>query len=290
VSGFRIAAGIATLALAIGRAEAVTLVGVSFEDGLVYRVDPTTGAASSPRAIDFAHPCESGTCVDVLNRFAGVEVDADGTMLLAPVEAAALFGSHLVQLADVAAVHASSAAPLGQQVGEGDLALDPASGDLYALGLTNLIAPFTLLRIEPGANGWEDPTATIVGEIGTTDVSGLAFDEAGDLYALDTDLDRLLLLDPTDASTVTSVALSEPLGPLAGMDFDPATGTLWVADGGSGGQDALFTLDPATGALAEVGPLGLESGLSGLAVPEPDAAALGTAAAVALAARGRARR
>ena len=91
------------------------------------------------------------------------------------------------------------------------------------------------------------------------------------------------MLDPTDASTLSSVDLSHPLGALAGMDFDPATGTLYVADGGTGGADALFTLDPATGGLTEIGPLGLANGLSGLAVPEPDAAVLAAAAYLTLA-------
>ena len=36
---------------------------------------------------------------------------------------------------------------------------------------------------------------------------------------------------------------------LPGMDVDPATGTLYVADGESGGTDTLYTLDPSTGAL-----------------------------------------
>jgi len=285
-AGLRIAASLAVLAHAIG-ARAVTLVGVSFEDGLVYRVDPATGTASSAHAVDFAHPCPAGTCVSTLNRFAGLEIAPDGTMLLAPVEAAIEFGSSLVALADAAAVHADSVAPLSEQVGEGDLALDPLTGDLYALGLTNLVAPFTLLRIEPGANGWEDPTTTVVGEIGSSDVSALAFDALGDLYAIDTGNDALLRLDPTDAATLSTVALSAPLGALAGMDFDPATGTLWVADGGSGGASALFTLDPATGALTKVGPLGLASGLSGLAVPEPGAGALGAIAVIALATQAR---
>jgi hypothetical protein len=263
---------------------------VSFADGLVYRIDPATGAASAPHAVEYAHPCPEGTCVSDLEDWSGVEIAPDGTVLLAPVQAAPQLGSHLVALADRSATTPDSAVPLGQQVGEGDLALDPLTGDLYALGLTNLIAPFTLLRIEPGANGWEDPSTTIVGEIGSTDVSALAFDAAGKLYAIDTELDMLVQLDPTDASTLSSVALSEPLGALAGMDFDPATGTLWVADGGNGGADALFTLDPTTGALAEIGPLGLANGLSGLAVPEPDAAWLGAIAALALAAGRRAAR
>ncbi len=167
----------------------------------------------------------------------------------------------------------------GAQVGEGDLALDPLSGDLFAIGLTNLTLPLTLLRIDLADVG---AGATVVGEIGPGDISALAFDAAGTLYAIDTDTDTLLVIDPTDASTLPIVDLSQPLGALAGMDFDPATGTLYVADGGGDGNDALFTLDPATGVLTLVGSLGLANGLSGLAVPEPDAAALAIAAIAAL--------
>ena len=92
------------------------------------------------------------------------------------------------------------------------------------------------------------------------------------------------MLDPSDASTLSTMPLSTPLGALAaGMDFDPATGTFYVADGGSGGTDSLYTLDPATGVLTAIGPLGIAGGLSGLAVPEPDTALLGIAACAALA-------
>ena len=48
---------------------------------------------------------------------------------------------------------------------------------------------------------------------------------------------------------VGTTPLSVELGALAGMDFDPATDTFYVADGGSGGTDSLYTLDPATGVL-----------------------------------------
>ena len=250
-------------------APAAQLIGVSFEDGLVYDVDAQAGAASNPRSF-------SADSVD-LTLYAGVEFAADGSLLLATVQANAAFPSQLFS-ATLGNTDATSIGAIGEQVGEGDIALDPLSGDLYAIGLTDLLIPLTLLRIDLPSS-----TATVVGEIAFNDVSALAFDASGTLYAIDADTDALVVLDPTDASTLSNVALSQPLGQLAGMDFDPATGTLYVADGGTGGADALFTLDPATGVLAEIGPLGLATGLSGLAVPEPKAAALAAAAYLTLA-------
>jgi DNA-binding beta-propeller fold protein YncE len=71
-----------------------------------------------------------------------------------------------------------------------------------------------------------------------------------------------------------NVNLSAPLGNLAGMDFDPTTGTLYIADGGTGGGN-LYTLDPANGNVTLVGSLGLTNGLAGLAfTPEPGAFSL----------------
>jgi hypothetical protein len=274
----------AACALLPASAPAVRLLGVSFADGLLYDVDAATGAASNPRSVLVPDPeCPGAGCI--LDHPSGLEILPDGSLLLAPVATANVLKSHLVHTGGLGngSVVPSSVA-LGVEIGEGDLALDPQTGALYAFGLTNLAIPFLLLRIEPGADGWADPTTTVVGELQTGDVSAMAFAADGTLYAIDTDADALVTLDPTDASTLASVDLSEPLGPLAGMDFD-ATGTLWVADGGADGQAALFTLDPASGALHEIGPLGLANGLSGLAVPEPDARIAGAIAFAALARR-----
>ncbi len=260
--------GVALFVAHAATGNAAQLIGVSFQDGFVYDVDASTGAASNPRL--FTENAMN------LTLYAGVEFAADGSLLLATVQSNASFPSQLFS-AVPGAPDATLIGAVGAQVGEGDLALDPLSGDLYAIGLTNLIAPFTLLRID-----LPNSAAMVVGEIGSSDISALAFDASGTLYAIDTGFDRLLVLDPMDASTLSSVALSEPLGALAGMDFDPATGTLYVADGGAGGADALFTLDPATGVLSAVGPLGLANGLSGLAVPEPGTTALAFAAIAAL--------
>jgi len=272
------------LVAAAGSASAARLLGASFADGVLYDVDSTTGAASNPRPIR-ASTCDQfcgGLSVDV-TYVAGIEVYAGlpGQFVLVTTVANEEHPS-TTMVAPIADpfVPFDAIGGLSVQIGEGDLALDPASGDLFAMGLTDLIAPFTLVRIDPQTG------ASVVGEIGFSDVSGLAFDAAGTLHALDTGADALLVLDPTDASTLSSVALSRPLGAVAGMDFD-ADGTLWVADGGAGGANALFTLDPATGLLTEIGPLGLASGLSALAVPEPGASALGAIALLTVAARRR---
>lgn len=276
---------LALACFAFAQPVAAQLTGVAFASGLVYDVDATTGAATNPRSLSIIAGCTEGPglCAYVLDDFAGVEIAPDGTMLLVPVESAQHFGSNLIG-AEVDATFALWADPLAVQIGEGDLALDPVSGDLYAVGLTNLIAPFTLVRIEPGPNGWVDATASVVGQIGTSDISALAFDATGRLWAIDTGLDKLLELDPTDASTLSTTALSRTLGALAGMDFDAATATFYVADGGSGGTDSLYTLNPATAVLTTIGPLGVAGGLSGLAVPEPDETLLAVVAGAALAA------
>jgi hypothetical protein len=67
------------------------------------------------------------------------------------------------------------------------------------------------------------------------------------------------------------MTLDTPLGDLAGMDFDPTSGALYVADGGSdGSRGSLYTVDPATGQVSTIGSTGLTYGLSGLVfVPEP---------------------
>jgi hypothetical protein len=56
------------------------------------------------------------------------------------------------------------------------------------------------------------------------------------------------------------------------MDFDPTTGTLYIADGGTGGGN-LSTLNPAHGNVTLVGSLGLTNGSAGLAfspvTPDP---------------------
>lgn len=283
-------AGVIALAMLVGggSAGAVQLVGTSFADGMLYDVDAMTGAAGNARQIA-VYPCDT-PCEEspvAVTYVAGIEVSPAAPASFRIVTTLSnVANPNTVMagaLADPLVGFGFATPPLAAQIGEGDLALAPDGADLYAIGLTQTTAPYLLLRITSSE-------VQVVGQIGFSDVSGLAFDAAGTLYALDTGADTLLVLDPDDASTLASTPLSEPLGAVAGMDFDSTSGVLYVADGGTGGQDALFTLDVETGVLTGIGALGLANGLSGLAVvPEPGAFPLGAAGIVALVAWGRRR-
>ena len=101
------------------------------------------------------------------------------------------------------------------------------------------------------------------------DASAMAFDAAGELFILRTDLGfaELWRLDPSDASVLEVVPLPGlPTGvPLAGMEFDDTTGILWVLFGFS---DFLVKVDPMTGASVSF-PMTTETVNSALEVVGP---------------------
>jgi hypothetical protein len=163
--------------------------------------------------------------------------------------------------------------PTGRDIYEGDLVYRPGAGTLLGI---NYQGPFYRVDRSTGAT-------TLLGTTpprpdGGRELSGLAFDRAGTLYAIDTGVDssaadHLLTLDPTNGQVLSEIAITG--GNLlagVGMVFHPDTGTLYVAEGGfrQTHEPILYTLDPSTGALTIVGPLGVPDGVSGLAVlPEP---------------------
>jgi len=229
-------AGAFALAALLGasRAEAVQLVGTSFADGMLHDIDATTGAATNARQIR-VYACDF-FCGDMsipVTYVAGIEVHPlppDQITVVTTISntyyGSALMGGPLDD--PYFAYDSVRLFNVEIEIGEGDLALDPSSGDLFAVGLTETTAPYVLVRIDAFTG------ASVVGQIGFSDVSGLAFDAAGTLWAIDTGADALLVLDPAVASTLATIPLSEPLGAVAGMDFDPVSGLLYVADGGTG--------------------------------------------------------
>lgn len=87
------------------------------------------------------------------------------------------------------------------------------------------------------------------------------------LYGIDADLDRLVTIDPL-TGLVTGVGFLGVDIDDAGLDFDPATGTLWLLED----EGRVFTVDIGTGAATEISTTldGFEGlGVLPAAVPEP---------------------
>ncbi len=159
-------------------------------------------------------------------------------------------------------------------ISEGDLAFDRTTGSLY--GMYHLAGGQRKLFTVDAATG----AATALPNSLAGDPSAMTFDGTGNLYVIDTALAKLHTVNKTTGATLTTLSLSRSLGAVAGMAVDPATGIFYVADGDSGGTDHLYTLDPTTGLLTDIGPTGLANGLAGLAiVPEPASAVLLSAGA-----------
>lgn len=161
----------------------------------------------------------------------------------------------------------------GLRVFEGDLAFDPTSGILYGLQDVPSGSTRNLFTINTATG-----QGTVIGNINAPnlDLSAMAFDSSGTLFVIDTENSQLFTVNKGNAGILTTVSLNTKLGETAGSAFDPSTGTLYVADGGTGGTNKLYTLDTSTGILTPVGNTGTRIGIAGLTfvVPEPSSLAL----------------
>ncbi len=230
-------------------APAAELLGTDF-DGLLYDVSFLTGTASNPR--------DTG-----IGALSGIAMSPSGEMFGYDAATNILFQINMMT---------GSSTPvgfMGLDVTEGDLDFQPGTGILYGVQTQGADRLFTI-DLATGL-------ASVVGTIAASaDISAMAFRDDGTLFALDTLNETLHTLDPATGGILTTVALSTPLGSAAGMDFDPVTGWLVVADGGYNtqgnptGTNMLYSVDIPTGILIPHGPTGLAFGLSGLEfVPEP---------------------
>jgi hypothetical protein len=158
------------------------------------------------------------------------------------------------------------------EIREGDLGFDPTSGTLY--GLYNLGSggpEFFTLNTTTGA-------ATIIGTIAAedlSDLSGLAFDNSGQMWVLDTNVNTtrvptLLKVDKTDGNILStqSTGLSAGLflDATLGADFNPTTNQLYFVWGGN-----FYRENITTGLATLIGPheAGYATGLAFVGVPEP---------------------
>jgi hypothetical protein len=237
-------------------------------DATLYDVDPATGAETNPRPLG-------------INGLAGITIGPGGFLYgltTTPQRLPSAFGNTLVRIDPVTGI-TTVVGPTGlANIGEGDIEYNPATGLLYGLYeyVSSPSFQTNLFTLNPATG-----QATVGPNLGLLDPSAMAFSPAGKLYVLNHgsggQAENILEVDPVTGALLSGADLTGALGPAVGLDFEPATGTLYVADGGGvGGQfgsNALYTLDPSTGALTlvgGVGPLTHDGGLAGLTfVPEP---------------------
>jgi hypothetical protein len=158
---------------------------------------------------------------------------------------------------------------------EGDLAFNPINGLLYGIqdgGATESMRNLFILDQSTGV-------ASVLGSLNTQgDYSALAFRNDGTLFAIDDGPSGNSLLhtvNPVNGQITNTTSLNFHLGSGVGMAFDPITGIPFVADGGGGATNLLYSLEVSTGMLTPIGntgSLGL-SGLTFVSVPEPSSIA-----------------
>jgi Ca2+-binding RTX toxin-like protein len=227
----------------------IPLVGNSYS-GRLYDVNPATGQASNPRFI--------GRFIDVTYspdaKLYGLTLTGGGS--------GSLFPNTIYEIDPILGTTTQIYPTPLVNVKEGDLDFDPTTGLMYGVQIGSVFPQLFVIDVN-------NKTSNVIGNVGNTirDLSALAFDKTGTLYALDTTNEQLLTLDKSSGAIQAIASLNIKLGSVAGMDFDPATGKLWVADGDSVagfGTNRLYTLDPTSGTLTEIGALGVSDGLAGL--------------------------
>jgi len=243
---------------------------------VLFDVDPETGACTSPRelnvniAVGIAVDPASGTMYGLTDQFGRIN-NQSGTA-----------GKNLVFRVDVASgactavgqldpSDTTSSAPLA--VYEGDLAFHPQTGVLWGVSTRVDFARLFTINLDTGAG-------TVVADIapgpGTqVDLSAIAFDAQGGLWALDTRYPaqpgpaKVYRVNPLNGTILNAYLTGTVLGTVAGMAFHPVTGDLLVVDGDFGGTNTLYRFDAANSALVEIGPTGVavgnSAGLAGLA-------------------------
>lgn len=148
---------------------------------------------------------------------------------------------------------------------EGDLAYDATTNQLfgnYGDSMTNSLYTINL------ATG----VATVVGPSEEDDISGLAFDQAGRLWGVDTNVGGSRVADLVEIDKTTGDVLSRSSlgiqvnGPLIGMDINDLTGELFMAmDNGN-----FYSIDTVAGSATFVDTHGVMTA-TGLAygIPAP---------------------
>ncbi|MEM7308434.1 MAG: hypothetical protein AAF682_17265 [Planctomycetota bacterium] len=127
-----------------------------------------------------------------------------------------------------------------------DLAVQPGTGTIFALGRVNFEKIAVLYTVDPATG-----IMTEIGETGESRQGGLAFAADGTLYMSAVSFSAPLhTLNPATAEILSTVTIGALTG-IHGLAFDPLTDELF----GSNPGGKLFSIDPTTGASTLAGDL-----------------------------------
>jgi len=162
---------------------------------------------------------------------------------------------------------------LGENLSYGGFALDTSTGTLYVSDLGLAAGGYGLGTVDLATGA-----ATIIGgHVNSTNIWGLAYDSANDvLYGADGSNTGLAVLDRATGVSNLVGGYGAPVE-ICGLAYDAASDTLYGVDSAGGTPPAvigngaalrstegvavpstLYTIDRATGAVTEVGPLGVD--------------------------------
>lgn len=262
----------------------VPMWGVMFRTGsqtsglgpMLYEVNPSTGQSTNSHMLNVndavgiaTHPV-TGVMYGLTDQFGRInnQSGSGGKGLMFTIDSAT---GQCTALGRIDPSSSASDAPLA--IYEGDLAFT-ADGTLWGVSTR---VDFARLFTVDLATGRGTIVADIVPGSGIQlDLSAIAFDSAGQMWALDTRYPsqpgpaKVYRIDKTTGAILQTYQTSTTLGTVAGMAWLPTTGELLVADGDFGGTANLYRFNTKTSALELIGPTGVavgnSNGFAGLAL------------------------
>ncbi|MCX5690759.1 MAG: DUF4394 domain-containing protein, partial [Planctomycetota bacterium] len=238
----------------------------------LYNVDPITGAATLPRAVN-------------VNNCVGITIDpTTGTMYGLTDQFGRINnlsgqgGKGLIFTINPttgAATAVGRTDPSGVfQIFEGDIAFNPVDGSFW--GVSTLINSARLFRINK-TTGLATLASSILPLQGVDlDISALTFAQDGTMFVLDTRYPNnpgpalIKKIDPATGAIIASWNTGVLLGNVAGMTFGP-DGVLYIADGDTSGTNHLYRFNLDSGQMTDIGATGaaggIYQGLAGLIYP-----------------------
>ncbi len=240
-----LAALLAALALAAVSTAHAALLGID-DNGTLVDINPADATTSNPRPVgnkvNMIAWAPNGTLYGVSQ---GMTTDVPP-------------GGKLYTI-NIATGLATYVADLGMPVTvEGDIAIDPTTGKLYAIDSQGAL---TTINTTTGAG-------TLIGTVpGNVDLSAMTFDANGNLYMVESFGQKLLKIDKTNAGILATLPMGNVGQQIGGLAFVPSGGTLYYVGDLPG---KFYSVNTTSGLATSIGAISPATGIWAMTyVPDP---------------------